>query len=929
MRKILFAVTTLTIVWLCLGTRVLGAADTSYEQYLRGHNNAGSEAGSEVVIDTGGLTGGSWEFAVSQTGMYNMEVTYRARPGKANDIEFRLLLDGEPPYKNAEMFTLPRVWVNEAGENGRFRLDAAGNEIRPRQIELFQRQTRVITDALGQYSGSLLFFLDQGQHTLALVPQLEEAEILTVRFFQGEPVPSYEEYLAAEHTDGAEGFMKIYEAETASLKNTNLLFPTQDKSRESVSPSHYRLVRYNTVGRDTWNKAGQALTYNITVPRPGYYSLAFKAKQTGKRGMFSTRAVYVDGKVPFAELGNVRFRNDASWYVETPGMGGEPYKIYLEAGEHTVTFEAVLGGEAPVLREAEALVAEMNEWYRKIIVITGSNADSSRITIDLNRDFLLDQHVPGLMEGFASIAARLDECVRMTEEIYGRLGPPSAGGSAGTVMAELAQQLRVFVVDPDKIPTRLENFYGSISSMATWVLEMRAQPLEMDWFAVFSTDILGPSSADGFFRQLVYRLKMFAASFSDNYNAVGAGGEGIEVWISLQDLGSGTAASGRDQANVIKRMTDDLFTPKTGINVNVSLVNSSAVLVQAVLAGRGPDAALVVSKDTPVNLAMRGACVPLDGFEGFEELTSWFMPTAFVPYQFEGAVYALPETQSFDMLFYRKDVFSELGLTPPRTWEEFYYVVSVLQQNNLLAGIPESQRTFEALLCQRGTMLYEDGLLRTTFDTPEALAAFEQWTGLYAKYSLPLVFDFFNRFRSGEMPMAIVPYTQCNYLAAAAPELKGLWDFAPIPGSALPDGTLSRAETAQGSACVMIKKDSARYGDVFTFLSWWVSAEAQAQFGSELENIMGAAARYPTANVEAFGRLPWPRSQADALMAQWSEVVEMPQIPGSYYIGRNISFAFRSVVYSFANERETLYKYNKEINKEIARKRREFGLPTG
>jgi ABC-type glycerol-3-phosphate transport system substrate-binding protein len=324
---------------------------------------------------------------------------------------------------------------------------------------------------------------------------------------------------------------------------------------------------------------------------------------------------------------------------------------------------------------------------------------------------------------------------------------------------------------------------------------------------------------------------------------------------------------------------------------------------------------------------MRGALVPMDGFGGFEQTSRNFMPGALTPYQYEGGTYALPETQSFDMLFYRTDVFDELGLTPPETWEDFYYVLSVLQRNNLLTGIPESQRMFEALLYQNGASLYAADLTRTAFDKPEALTAFEQWTGLYAKYSLPLVFDFFNRFRSGEMPMAIVPYTQCNYLSGAAPEIKGLWDFAPVPGTADANGNVINSEAAMGTGCVIVAKDDAsRYQDVFDFLSWWVSADAQAQFGLELENLMGAAARYPTANVEAFERLPWEPEQMDALITQWERVVEAPQIPGGYYVGRNISFAFRAVVYQNANERETLYKYDKEMNKEIIRKRIEFNL---
>ena len=52
--------------------------------------------------------------------------------------------------------------------------------------------------------------------------------------------------------------------------------------------------------------------------------------------------------------------------------------------------------------------------------------------------------------------------------------------------------------------------------------------------------------------------------------------------------------------------------------------------------------------------------------------------------------------------------------------------------------------------------------------------------------------------------------------------------------------------------------------------------------------------------------------------------VAVEEIPGNYYIARNLSFAFRAVVYSNKNLRDTLYEYNIEINKELARKQEEF-----
>ena len=87
---------------------------------------------------------------------------------------------------------------------------------------------------------------------------------------------------------------------------------------------------------------------------------------------------------------------------------------------------------------------------------------------------------------------------------------------------------------------------------------------------------------------------------------------------------------------------------------------------------------------------------------------------------------------------------------------------------------------------------------------------------------------------------------------------------------------------------------------------------------------LGIAARYGTANIKAFEEIPWTASQAAVMRAQRDATVAIEQIPGNYYIARNLSFAFRAVVYNNANSRSTLYRYNIEINKELARKQKEF-----
>lgn len=144
--------------------------------------------------------------------------------------------------------------------------------------------------------------------------------------------------------------------------------------------------------------------------------------------------------------------------------------------------------------------------------------------------------------------------------------------------------------------------------------------------------------------------------------------------------------SGRDQAQIIRMMVNDLYTPSHHIGVNLKLVNAG--MVEAFLSGQTPDVALTIGRGQPLNLAVRGALADLTQFEDFEKVKDWFLPGALDPYYFESGCFGLPDTQSFYMLFYRTDILEELKVAPPRTWEEFYAAIPAIQRANMEVGIP-------------------------------------------------------------------------------------------------------------------------------------------------------------------------------------------------------------------------------------------------
>jgi ABC-type glycerol-3-phosphate transport system substrate-binding protein len=232
---------------------------------------------------------------------------------------------------------------------------------------------------------------------------------------------------------------------------------------------------------------------------------------------------------------------------------------------------------------------------------------------------------------------------------------------------------------------------------------------------------------------------------------------------------------------------------------------------------------------------------------------------------------------------------------------------------------------FITQLYQRGGFLYNDDHSRTILDNEEAIAAFEMFTQFYTHYGAPRIYNFENRFRSGEMPIGFADFTASNMLSVFAPEIAGLWDFALIPGYMNPDGTVNHTVPTWGTAAVInAATDLPLEG--WEFLKWWTDAETQLRFGRELESIMGAAARYPTANLEAFRSLTWSSAQLAILEEQRSWTLGTPEIPGGYYVTRHLVNAIRRVVNDDLDTRETLLDFVIVINRELMNKRIEFGL---
>lgn len=867
--------------------------------------------GREALAPEGEKGSVTWRFSVAEAGRYALSIDYYALPGVGNTPEYELRIDGEVPFTEAQQLQLTRLYKDAVTT---FAQDNMGNDLRPSQEEVYTWQTSDLYDINGYVNGSYLFALDAGEHTLTLTAIREPVAIAALCFHNEAEAPTYADYSAlyAHAAKGAD--MITIEAEYALTKTSTQLYPISDRADPLTSPSDPIAKRLNTIGGENWATADQSITWAFEVPADGLYNLTFRFRQNYLRGMLVYRSVKIDGETPFRELQQVCFPYGVSWQSTTLG-GDEPYAIYLTKGTHTITMTPTTGDMAPLMARVDSVVNDLNTMYRRIIMITSA-------TPDMYRDYFLEDAIPGLMDSMTMLAAELRSVESQVQAMTGYTGTEAAS------LVRLAEQLESFVERPGTIPSRLSTFRDNIVTISTWMQLVCKQSLQLDVMYLTPAEGDVPRTASNLWENIAYQAEALIGSFTTDYETVGNAGEGdtvIDVWI----------ASGRDQAEVLKELIDSEFTPKTGIGVNLSIVQTG--LMQAVMADAGPDVTIMLGRGDPVNYALRGAVLPLEDFEGFDELVSEYMDDALVPLTWNGHVWGLPNSQNFYVMFYRTDVFEELGLTVPTTWDELLLVAETLQRNNMNIGLPyvsldayQSVSTgvggstlFPTLLLQSGVGLYTEDHLTTTLDTPGALEAFKLWTSLYTQYGFPLYKDDFNRFRSGEMPLVITNYTFYSQLKTAAPDIRNLWAMALIPGTVQEDGTVNHATAASGTAGLILS--NAENPDAcWEFLRWWNQSETQVAYGQQIENVLGAAGRYNPANVSAMQGLRWSGEELEIIMEQWSYVEELPELPGSYYVSRNIDNAFKEVYNDKANARETLNYWTKQINEELERKRNEF-----
>lgn len=908
----------------------MSATANSYNEYLTGMGNM-SPATTDIILDTTaasfdeditvnpdfkgkpalvwekGTGSATWTFEVPKDAYYNLVLSY-ASVATGVDYTFSVLVDGKAPFEESSALSFPRFWENV---NEEFKKDLVGNELTPEQKEIDGYAESFAKSATGVTVDPYAFYLTAGVHTITVGSPEQAVAVSSVKLAAPEQIVSYEELSKNYNIANVETNTIVIEGEKADVKTSSKLTPKSDNADAGMSPLHPMYTMLNYIGGTSWQTSGETLTWNFHVEKDGYYSLGVRYRQSDVINAESWRWLKIDGETPFEEAKGLRFPYAASWEFYEFGNGETPYYIWLEAGDHTISLEVTMGAMSEYYYRLSEIVEILGDKYIEIVKITGA-------TPDINLDYELFNQIPDLNEKFS-------ECNEKLNKLAADLGAFTGKRSSQYVAAmnNMSRVLGVMVENPYLAHQYVSDYYSNYSSLSSWLNDMKNMPLYIDTIqlAPYGSDYVGKEP--GFFKQFFYSMEKLFISFVDDYIIEAqTGGQGaLTLWVNW----------GRDQATALDTLVRDSFTEESGIPVTVRITNAS--LINGLLSGNFPDMVLHLSRTEPVNLGIRGALVDLNEFDDLDEVLQRFQKGSETPYSYDGELYALPDTQNFQMMFYRTDIFESLGLTCPTTWDEFLYTAAIIQRNNMNVYIPYTMITaattvsagigslnlFPTLMLQNGLSLYNDSLTATSLTGVKQVEIFDYWTKLYTEFDFQKEADFYNRFRVGVMPLGIAPYSTYVTLYSAAPEIKGRWAVACVPGT---EGG-NNAVAGAGSGCAIIKKSPNR-ANAWEFLKWWTSAETQTRYSNNVESMLGMLGRQQTATVDGLKGLAWDQKDLDVILEQWSRVTEVPEIPGSYYSSRALDQAFWSVINDNVNARDAITKWSKVADAEIARKIKEY-----
>ena len=846
---------------------------------------------------------------VEETAQYVLAFDYLSYDSSILPVEMGMKIDGEYPFYETRSMVFETSWVSDYID-----IDRYGNEIVSIPDKEIRWEHKTVMDASYRYSDSLLIELEMGSHELEI--SIEEGSILLGNVYVESPeiIKEYEGFNEA----SGDSLITI-EAEEFYLRNDSSIHALGEYDN-SLSPISATETVLNIIDEDSFNEAGQTVSYKFKVEKEGYYYLAMNYRQSEKNDFPVFTDIRIDGEIPNTAFKSLEIPANSKFTTNTfKDSEGNNLSLYLTEGEHVISITISADNLRYALEAVDEIMSEISDLSLEVTKVAGTNKDKYR-------DLKLTRYIPDLKE---RLQGWVDELYSITEKamVYVDADEPE-DVAAFSYLLLAADQLQTLADEPNELVYRVDELSTSTNSINTRIANfvdlINDNDLAIDRIYLYEEDAKLPKG-QGFFKSIATSVKRFVNSFfGQSYSAANTDESHIQVWVNRP----------RTYVEIMQKMIDEEFTPETGIEVDLSIMTDAQKLILSNASDDTPDIATGINYSIPYDLAIREAIVDLTKFDNYKEVFSRYSEGLLVPSVVGDGLYSLPETMNFYVMFYRTDILSKLGLEVPDTMEELINMLPDLQMRGLNVYYPTApmtaMRNFHGttpLIYQSGGSLYGENAEDITIDSEATVEGFTLLTELFTLYDLPVdVPNFYQHFRNGDLPIGIADFNSYNLILNAAPEIANSWEIALVPGIEDEEtGEIYRYMSGGAESTIMFSSDDEREEKAWAFMEWWSRTETQAEFGQRLQILYGDEYIWPTANLEAFEELPYPTKDKEIIIEQAEYILEAPRLPGSYMMERELSNAYNDVVVNGDSIRSRIDEAAKTISRETNRKLEEFG----
>ncbi len=826
------------------------------------------------------------------------------------DTKLSLQVNQVSQFYESQTLILPSQW--EFATEG-FAVDRYQNELQPLSQKVNQWQYQPIRDYKAFHPQPFAFLLASGDTvTLSFV----NANVLIGRIYviDSQPLQDYQAYRQQQPQAPVRDTLEMISSRSMLTRtDASIRLRTEQDASSMVFDTQF--LKLNTIFGDSWERGGQAITYPVEISESGFYALSFRYRQYLQNDMVTMRSIYINGAIPFKEFLATSFPYTMQFRNRTLAQAnGDPYYVYFEAGQHTITLEAVNYGYRFAIETLQTMMQRIQSLGLAIKRYTaGSN--------DLYRDWEIETYFPNAKDDLRQWADELDAMYDQLLTVSLNRQPSQLANVkvSSTRLRNLANQI-------NRLPGLMVQFSDGDSSvnqmLGVLLQEMMRSSLEIERMMVHG-DVPLPRPTSTFFVSAYQGAARLILSFINNpYSATQMNEDNLNVWVNFP----------RPFIEIMQAIIDQFYPGDR--TVTLSQMPDENKLILSNISGQSPDVAVGVNHWIPYEFAARQAAYDLRGFPGYAETVSQFSKGAMIPYIFEEGVFGLPLTQNFSVTYYRRDILDSIGITTiPQTWDEVIGILPLLQSYGLNYFLPLSQfsglKPFVATLPfihQFGGQLYAEDGMSTTINEEKTLQGITLMAELFTLYNIPkFVASFYNQFRYGTLPIGISDLGTYLLLSSAASELDGLWSMDLHPGYRDPQTDIINRSSATGAQGSMILANTNLPEESWDFLTWWMSTPVQALFGQILQSTYGKTYFWNSANLDAFAQSNMPQQYKDIVLAQWEFALEASRIPGTYMVERELSNAWTNIVFLGMNPRQAIDEAVRISNREIIYKMAEFG----